>query len=170
MSFKYLFNLNLILALFFIAPDIIAQKEMEAQEFAIDAAHSGMMKIWLSEIARDKSDNKDINYLTQTIINEHRQSNLELEYNSYWEDWSKPNELPEAAMKKIQKLKNTDKEFIDRQYLQMMVAEHDKSIQKFEKASKDFADENKSLSEWINETLEMLREHKYKSEQILSHF
>ena len=130
-------------------------QEKDAQ-FAVDAAVIHLREIEASNIAVTRSANADVKALAQTMVADHRKAMDELSSLTGKKNITIPSSLSEDEAKKANKLRD-EKDNFDKKYNDMLVDEHKKAIDKFEKASTDCQDAD--LRAWAGKMLPSLRHH-----------
>jgi putative membrane protein len=142
----------------------------ERNEFIKKARQTNLTEIRAGEIAQNKAQSAEVKQFGQTLVTDHRNANQQLEravqqqgqqnqqnqQNSQNQQQPMSNELDDEHRNKIQKLQETSNQEFDKQFLDMMVKDHEKTISDFEDA-KENADQQ--LSSYIDNTLPVLRKH-----------
>ena len=133
-------------------------------EFVNEAASSSMMEVELAKIAQEKAQMQQVKDYAQMIENDHQQANQELQNIAQQENINLPESLKEDHQEKVQKLQELSGNEFDKEYMEMMVDQHEKDINKFEGKQEEVQDQE--LKSWIDNTLTTLRQHKEQAEQI----
>lgn len=131
-------------------------KEKDA-EFAVDAAMINLREVEASNVAVTKARSAEVKNLARTMVTEHQKAYDELKALAERKSITIPAVLGEDEVKKAEKLANESADDFDRKYTDLMVDEHKKAIDKFEKAAKDCEDAD--LRAWAGKMLPGLRHH-----------
>lgn len=107
----------------------------DLSEFAREAASDGMMEVRMADLAMDKARNNEVRQLAERIRRDHQQANRELEEIARAAEWDLPDRMMDEHREKLEELQNTASRNFDRQYLEMMVEDHEEAIDKFERAA-----------------------------------
>lgn len=124
-------------------------------DFAVEAANDNMIAIQLGGLAKTKAVNTRVKDFAMMMIKDHMKINEGLKKIATAKNISLPEALSKEAGKDIDNLSRKERANFDRAYINMMVADHRKELNKFEKAAKDCKDPD--LKSFIEETLPVLR-------------
>jgi putative membrane protein len=134
--------------------------------FVKEAAMGGMAEVELGKLATEKASSADVKQFGQRMVDDHGKAGDELK--SLAE--SKKVTLPAALDAKHQamrdRLSKLSGSAFDRAYMKEMVADHNKDVAAFMKASKTAADPD--LKAWAGKTLPTLQEHQKMAKEIAS--
>lgn len=128
--------------------------EKDAQ-FAVDAAMINLREIEASNLAVSRASRAEVKTLAQTMVDDHRKAYEELQGLASKKNITIPAALSDDEAKDATKLRDEKK--FDKKYTDLMVDEHKKAIDKFEKAAQDCQDAD--LRDWANKMLPGLRHH-----------
>ena len=129
----------------------------EDSKFAVDVASGGLMEVQLGELAQQKASSQQVKDFGKMMVRDHSKANDELKSIAGAKNITLPPAPGEDHMDHIKNLtEKTGKEF-DKDYMKMMVDDHQEDIDKFEKCSKDAKDPE--LKAFASKTLPTLREH-----------
>jgi putative membrane protein len=134
----------------------IAVEKAEA-DFSVEAANGNMIEIQLAALAKEKAVNPRVKNFAAMMLKDHLEMNNELQRIATVKNITLPQALSDNARKEIERLNKKEKGDFDRMYMNMMVADHRKDIDKFEKMAKNCKDT--ALKDFITETLPLLRKH-----------
>ncbi len=134
----------------------LAVQKREA-DFAVEAANGSMIEIQLGALAKTKAVNERVKNFAAMIVNDHMKMNQELKRIATAKNITLPQALSNEAKNDIDRLNKKDRTDFDRAYIQMMVNDHRKDVNAFEKAAEDCKDP--ALKSYITENLPMLRKH-----------
>src|SRR4051812_29564749 len=126
-------------------------------KFAVKAASGGMMEVQLGELAQQKAHSQRVKDFGAMMVRDHTKANDELKSLAGMKNITLPPAPGEDHMDHIKNLsKKSGKEF-DRDYMKMMVDDHQEDIDKFDNCSKDAKDPD--LKAFASKTLPILRTH-----------
>ncbi|NSL86488.1 DUF4142 domain-containing protein [Chitinophaga sp. Mgbs1] len=129
----------------------------QSSAFAVKAANGSMMEVEMGKLAQEKAQNPRVKAFATMMVNDHSKANEELKALASGKGITLPAELSTETKDHIDKLsKKTGKDF-DKDYISMMVDDHDKDVKEFEKASNDVTDAD--LKSWASKTLPTLKAH-----------
>lgn len=137
-----------------------------SSEFAVKAANGGMMEVEMGKLAQEKAQNPRVKAFATMMVNDHTKANDELKDLAGKKNIALPAELSTESKEHIDKLaKKTGKDF-DKDYMDMMVDDHDKDVKEFDKAAGNLEDAD--LKSWASKTLPTLRTHQDSAKAIKS--
>ncbi len=125
-------------------------------EFLVAAAEMDLMEIQLGKLAQ-RSANADVKAHGKMMEDEHTKSSNELKTLAASKNISIPAALTEDGMDKYNKLSDKQAEDFDDAYLDMMIDNHEKAINKFERNVD--RTEDAEIKSWATKTLGTLRMH-----------
>lgn len=126
-------------------------------EFFVKAADGGMAEVAAGKIAQEKSTNVKIKDFAQMMVNDHTGANAGLKEIAMRKNVTLPDSVSTEHQKAAADLsKKTGKDF-DKAYIDMQVKDHEKTVDLFEKGSKDVKDTE--LKTFIDNTLPKLKAH-----------
>jgi putative membrane protein len=126
-------------------------------EFAVKAADGGMFEVEAADLALSKTTNADVKALAEMMKKDHSTANTELKALAATKKITLPDSLSEDKMDKIEKLREKSGADFDKAYVDMMVDDHDKDIQLFNKESMDGTEQD--IRNWAAQKLPTLRHH-----------
>jgi putative membrane protein len=132
--------------------------EKSDADFAVEAANGNMIDIQLSALAKTKAVNSRVKNFADMIITDHMKINKDLQKLATDKNITLPLALSKEAQKDINRLSQKNRTDFDGPYMHMMLADHKKYVDKFEKAAKDCKDP--ALRNFIHESLPMLKKHR----------
>lgn len=134
----------------------LAVQKKEA-DFSVEAANGNMIEMQLAALAKTKAVNKRVRNFAAMMIEDHTKMNAELKRIATAKNITLPQALSDEAKNDIDKLNKKEKGDFDRAYINMMVTDHKKDVNKFEDMAKDCKDP--ALKNFITENLPMLKKH-----------
>jgi putative membrane protein len=129
----------------------------EDSKFAVEAASGGMMEVQLGELAQQKASSKAVKDFGAMMVRDHSKANDELKSLAGNKNITLPPAPGEDHMDHIKKLSEKSGKEFDKDYMKMMVDDHQEDIDNFEKCSKDAKDAD--LKAFAAKTLPVLKEH-----------
>ena len=129
----------------------------EDSKFAVMAASGGMMEVQVGELAQQKASSQRVKDFGAMMVRDHTKANDELKNLAGMKNITVPPAPGEDHMDQITNLsKKSGREF-DREYMKMMVDDHQEDIDEFEKCSNNSKDAD--LKAFAAKTLPVLRTH-----------
>ena len=141
-----------------------AGMEEDTREFITEAGSSSMMEVELAQLAREKAQSQQVKDYAQMIENDHQQANQRLQDLAQQKNIKIPQSMKEDHREKMEDLREKSGSEFDQEYMDLMVDQHEKDIDKFEDKRDEVQDQE--LQSWIDNTLTTLRQHKEQAEQI----
>jgi putative membrane protein len=129
----------------------------EDKEFIAKAGMGGLFEVKAGDVARQKGSSANVKSFAERMVSDHSKANAELAQLATAKGVALPTELEgeqEAAFEHLQSLTGAE---LDKAYMQHMVADHEKDVAEFEKASTSAQDPD--VKAWAAKTLPTLREH-----------
>jgi putative membrane protein len=127
------------------------------RDFVTDAAMAGMAEVESSRLAVRKATSPAVRQFAQRMVDDHGSANAELTAFAQSRGMTLPAEVDRSHRKAIDGLDKRSGEDFDRAYMRMQVADHEKSVSRFEKQAKGGKDPE--LRQWAESKLPALREH-----------
>lgn len=126
-------------------------------KFAVEAASGGMMEVQLGELAQQKASSQRVKSFGAMMVRDHTKANDELKSLAGMKNITLPPAPGNDEMDHIKDLSKKSGRDFDKAYMKMMVSDHKKDIDAFEKAGKDANDAD--VKGFANKTLPVLRVH-----------
>jgi putative membrane protein len=126
-------------------------------KFSVEAASGGMMEVQLGELAQQKASSQRVKDFGAMMVRDHTKANDELKSLAGMKNITLPPAPGEDHMDHIKKLSEKSGKEFDRDYMKMMVDDHQDDVDKFEKMSKDATDPD--LKAFATKTLPVLKAH-----------
>lgn len=125
--------------------------------FVMKAANGGMMEVQLGNYAQQNAASQRVKDFGSMMVRDHSKANDELKSIVSNKGVTLPTTVMGEEMEDMNKLmKKTGKDF-DKAYMDMMVEDHKKDINEFEKAANNVMDAD--VKAWASKTLPVLRIH-----------
>lgn len=129
----------------------------EDKEFVINAGMGGLAEVQMGNLALQKASNADVRAFAQRMVDHHSKANAELAQFATTKGLALPTELADAHKAGYEHLNSLSGAEFDKAYMQHMVADHEKDVAEFDKASTSATDTD--LKAWTGKTLPTLKEH-----------
>lgn len=126
-------------------------------DFAVKAADSGLAEVNASEVAQEKAQNQQVKDFAAMMIQDHTKANEELKSLASSKNITLPTAPGEDHLKNIADLNSYTGADFDKEYMDLMVADHEKAVSLFEDASEDA--EDSELRAFAAKTLPNLQKH-----------
>lgn len=134
-----------------------APVDKKSADFVVNAVSGGMTEMQLAKLAKEKTISRNVKDYADMIVNDHGVLNDQLKAISsglHVVLKPPPNEEMQTKLQLLNKHKAKD---FDKDFLDMMVKDHEKTIQLFEHASKDV--NNAEVKTLIDNALPQLNKH-----------
>lgn len=129
----------------------------EDSKFAVQVASGGMMEVQLGKLAQQKAASQKVKDFGAMMVRDHTKANDELKALAIKKNIVLPPAPGEEHMGHINDLTEKSGKEFDKDYMDLMVKDHENDIAKFEKCSKDASDAD--LKSFAANTLPTLRKH-----------
>src|SRR4051812_7316533 len=126
-------------------------------DFMVKVADGGMAEVELGKLAQEKAKNARVKSFAAMMVQDHSQANDELKGLASQKNVTLPATVGEDHQKHKDDLSKKNGKDFDKAYMKMMVDDHQKTIDKFEDASKNSKDAD--VKSWADKTLPKLRMH-----------
>lgn len=127
------------------------------QEFFTAAAQANLQEVELGNLAAAKGSDAEVKKFGQQMIDDHSQANTKLMELARKKGVTLPTSTDDAKKQEASKLSGLSGADFDKKYAQMMVANHEKSIARYESTSKDAKDAD--VKGFAEKTLPTLQHH-----------
>lgn len=131
-------------------------KEDDA-EFAVKAADSGLAEVNASKVAQEKAQDQRVKDFAAMMIGDHTKANEELKALASSKNITLPNAPGEPHVKNVADLNSYTGADFDKEYMDLMVDDHQKAVNLFEDAAEDVEDPD--LRAFAAKTLPSLQKH-----------
>jgi putative membrane protein len=125
--------------------------------FVMEAARGGLAEVELGRLAADKAGNADVKQFGQRMVDDHSKANDELKGLASQKNITLPTETDAKHKATQARLSKLSGDAFDKAYMADMVADHNKDVAAFTRASKTSKDAD--LKAWAGKTLPTLQEH-----------
>ena len=132
--------------------------------FVMEAAQGGMAEVELGRLATEKATNADVKQFGQRMVDDHGKANDELKGFASQKNVTLPSELDAKHKATRDRLSKLSGDAFDKAYMREMVADHNKDVAAFTRASKTAKDPD--LKAWAGKTLPTLEEHQRMAKEV----
>jgi len=132
--------------------------------FVMEAAQGGMAEVELGRLAADKASNADVKQFGQRMVDDHGKANDELKGFASQKSITLPTELDAKHKATLDRLSKLSGDAFDKAYMTEMVADHNKDVAAFTRASKTAKDPD--LKAFAEKTLPTLQDHQRMSKEV----
>jgi putative membrane protein len=132
--------------------------EKSDADFAVEAANGNMIDVQLSALAKTKARNSRVKNFAAMMFTDHMKINKDLQKVATDKNITLPQALSNEPQNEINRLSKGDSTDFDRAYMDMVLADHKKYVNKFEKAAKDCKDAG--LRNFIHDALPIEKKHR----------
>lgn len=140
------------------------QVSQQDSQFAKEAAQGGLLEVQLGELATQQAKNQEVVDFGQMMVEDHGQANQELMDIARQKGIELPQELSEEGQQHYQELQELSGTEFDRQYIDLMVKDHQEDIEAFRTQAEAGLDPE--LVAFAEETLPVLERHLERAEEI----
>ncbi|HEX6078378.1 MAG TPA: DUF4142 domain-containing protein [Methylomirabilota bacterium] len=136
------------------------------RKFVEEAAEGGRMEVELGQMAKQKASNDAVKQFGERMATDHSKANQELAQLASGKGIELPKQPGRTAQSEQDRLSKASGSTFDREYVKMMVKDHEKDVAAFKRASKDAKDPD--VKAWAAKTLPTLEDHLKSIKQIES--
>lgn len=133
-------------------------------EFAVEAAHGGMMEVKFGELAQANASSAAVKDFGAMMVKDHSAAGDELKTIAQAKNISLPAALNEDAQKAYDDLAAKKGKDFDKAYVDMMQDDHEKDIKEFEEEAND--GKSAELKAFAAKVLPVIKKHKEKIDAI----
>lgn len=137
--------------------DTTAMVNEKDGDFAVKAADAGLTEVELGKLAQEKASDQRVKDFAQMMINDHQKANDELMAIATRHHITLPPVISKDQADKQRKLREKSGADFDKEYIDLMVKDHNKVMSLFEDAASDL--QNTELKGFASKTLPVLRKH-----------
>ncbi|MFD2521713.1 DUF4142 domain-containing protein [Emticicia soli] len=144
--------------------DSMARAQKEDAESVVELAGGGMMEVELAKVALTKATSPKVKQFAQMMIDDHTKANEELKSLASSKNIVLPTTLPEDHQKTINDVSEESGKKFDRKYMDVMLEDHKKDVDKFQKLADNGNDED--IKAFAAKILPTLIHHKEEAEKL----
>jgi putative membrane protein len=127
------------------------------KKFIKKASIGGMMEVELGKYAQENAASQSVKDFGKLMETDHSKANEELKAVAEKNNFTVPDKMDDKHLDKVKKLKTRKGVDFDKEYMDMMVDDHQKDIDEFQNALNNV--KNPELKDWISRTLPTLKNH-----------
>jgi putative membrane protein len=127
-------------------------------QFVMEAASGGMLEVEAGRLAEQNATNERVKAFGAMMVRDHSNANNELRAMVTGRNLMLPDSMMSKHKKNLESLRSKTGKAFDRQYMSMMVTDHNEDINKFQVASNNAQDT--AIKGFATRTLPILRMHK----------
>lgn len=126
-------------------------------DFWSEAAIGGMAEVELGKLAAQKAKNADVKKFAQMMVTDHSKANDELKSLAQKKNITLPAALDSAHQADVDELKSESADDFDKEYVEMMVDDHEKDVAFFQRQADTGTDPDAKA--FAAKTLPVLKKH-----------
>jgi len=134
-----------------------APVDKESSDFAVKAADGGMLEVQLGQLAQEKGVHPRVKAFGELLVKDHSKANDELKAIAANKSITLPDSVGSDYSDHIKDMREKNSKDFDKHFIDMMVNDHNKDIDNFEKASSNLTDPE--LKTFASSTLPTLKAH-----------
>ncbi len=134
------------------------------QDFVNKAAVGGLFEVKSGKIAEKKASNSQVRKFAARMVHDHSEADNKLKQIVSAEGGTVPNELDQEHQQQLQQMTSQQGAEFGRNYMQMMVKDHDTDAQDFGQAEQTLQDAR--LKQFAAQTLKTIEQHDKMAHQI----
>jgi putative membrane protein len=135
----------------------VAPVDKESSDFAVKAADGGMLEVKLGKLAQEKAVNARVKEFGAMMVRDHSKAGEELKSIATAKNITLPDSVGSDFQKHIDDMSKMSGKDFDKHFMDMMVNDHNKDVDMFEKASSNLTDPD--LKTFAANTLPTLKMH-----------
>ncbi len=126
-------------------------------DFMVKAANGGMMEVAAGKMAQEKGQSQAVKDFGAKMVADHTAAGDELKALAAVKNVTLPSSPGEDEQKHLNEMAQMSGKDFDKHYIDMMVKDHDNTVEMFEEAAKDAKDA--AIRDWATKTLPVLKQH-----------
>jgi putative membrane protein len=134
------------------------------EKFMMKTAQHGKAEVELGKLASEKASASAVKQFGERMAADHGQANEELMQLAQQKGVTLPTEPDSAHKSARDRLSKLEGDAFDREYMQLMVRDHDADVREFDRQAKTAKDAD--VKAWAGKTLPVLKEHQLKAREL----
>jgi len=134
------------------------------RNFLKEAAEGGMAEVELGRLAAQKGQNAEVKRFGERMVTDHSKANNELKQLASQKAVTVPTELGNTTKQEIDRLSKLSGAAFDREYMKLMVEDHDKDVKGFQEQASSAADPD--VKSFAAKVLPVITEHQKMAHEI----
>lgn len=135
----------------------INDQDKEDESFVKEAASGGLMEVELGKLAEQNAENPRVKKFGAMMVKDHSKANDELKSIATSKNINVPANMEDKNMDKVEDLRKKQGAEFDKDYMDLMVDDHEKDIDKFKKQAEDGKDPE--IKAFASKTISVLMMH-----------
>lgn len=111
-----------------------------ADQFMTEAAQGGIMEVKLGQLASTKAQNAEVKAFGKKMVEDHTKANNDLKALAAKKKVEIPTEMAESQQREYDRLSKLSGAEFDKEYVKLMVADHDGDVEAFQDQADDAED------------------------------
>lgn len=136
----------------------------EGRKFVTEAAKGNMGEIRLGETAQQQAESQEVREFGQRLVEDHRKANEQLRSIATANHIPWPTSIKEEHRELATTLTDLSGQRFDQKFMQEMVKDHQKDVEKYEKMTNQIQDQQ--LEQYVQDTLPVLQQHLQRAQEI----
>jgi putative membrane protein len=133
--------------------------------FLKNAAVGGIMEVEAAKIAQTNAKNSSVKEFASKMLSDHTQANKELKALAINKKVITPDGLPAAEQSHLDQMKKMTGESFDKHYMDMMVSDHDKTVNLFKQG---MSNKDMDIKSFAKTTLTVIEGHEKMAKEIVA--
>lgn len=134
-----------------------APVDKESSDFAVNAANGGMLEVQAGKLAQEKGTSQRVKDFGALLVRDHSKASDELKGLAQSKNITLPDSVGNDNAEHLRDMSKLSGKEFDKHFIDMMVNDHDKDVDMFDKASQNLTDPD--LKTWAGNTLPTLKAH-----------
>ncbi len=133
------------------------QTTVAAPDFVMKAASGGLMEVSLAKMAQQKAKSPRVKNFAKMLLQDHTKANNELKGIASSKSITVPSEMMAEHKSHVDEMNKMSGADFEKQYMSMMVTDHQKDISDYQNASQNMSDAE--IKSFATKTLPVLQKH-----------
>lgn len=139
--------------------------QKEEANFFVDIAEMDLIEIETAKLATEKATNVEVKKYAEMLVTHHTKSSAELKNLADGRQLSLPTSLTDKGKDVYNKLNEKSGQDFDKEFIDTMIDDHEKTIRKMEDASED-NDNDQNVKVWASNKITSLTSHLQQAKMI----
>lgn len=125
--------------------------------FMVEVANGGMTEVALSKLAEQSASSQRVKNFATMMVRDHTQANDRLKSIASSKNVTLPDSLSDESKNTLQKLQDAKSSSFDKQYMKVMLDDHQKTVKKLQEGTQSIQDTQ--LKQWVSNVLPTVQMH-----------
>jgi putative membrane protein len=125
--------------------------------FMVEVANGGMTEVALSKLAEQSASSQRVKDFATMMVRDHTQANDRLKSIAGSKNVTLPDSLSDESKNTLEKLQNAKSSSFDKQYMKVMLDDHQKTVKKLQEGTQSIQDTQ--LKQWVSNVLPTVQMH-----------